>query len=62
MFNKKDYLSYFEQLYKIELTMKKETEELLKLIKDKKSQKIIKKIHADEVRHSKIVKEMIKLI
>jgi len=62
MFNRKDYLAYFNELYKIELTMKKEAEGLLKLINDKESQKIIKKIRADEIRHAKIVKGMIKLI
>lgn len=62
MFNKKDYLSYFKQLYEIEIVMKKETEQLLKLVADKESKKIIARIRADEIRHAKIVREMIKLI
>lgn len=62
MFNKKDYLSYFKQLYEIEIAMKKEAKGLSELIADKESQKIIRKIYRDELRHARIVKEMIKLI
>ena len=62
MFKKKDYLEYFEELYNVELVMKKEAEDLLKIITEKKSRKILKQIVADEIRHAKIVKEMINII
>jgi hypothetical protein len=62
MLNKKDYLNYFKQLYDVEIVMKKETEKLLEIIQEPEARKIIKRIREDEIRHAKIVKEMIKLI
>ena len=62
MFNKKDYKSYFNQLYQVELTMKREGKELLALVSDEDSQQILKSLINDEIRHAKIVKEMMALI
>jgi len=62
MFNKKDYRSYFRQLYSVELGMKQEGEDLLKLVNDPESQGLLKALIADEVKHAKIVKEMMELI
>jgi hypothetical protein len=62
MFNKKDYRTYFKQLYEVEIIMRKEGEELLKLVKDIESQKLLKSLVADEIRHAKIVKQMLDLI
>jgi len=62
MFNKKDYRSYFRQLYSVELGMKQEGEDLLKLVSDPESQRLLKILIADEIRHAKIVKEMMELI
>ncbi|MEI6529015.1 MAG: hypothetical protein WCN88_01245 [Candidatus Falkowbacteria bacterium] len=62
MFNNNDYRTYFKQLYEVELMMKREGEELLKLVPDEESQLILKSLVADEIRHAKIVKEMMALI
>ncbi len=62
MFNKKDYLAYFNQLYQVEIGMKKEVMGLLKFIDNPADQNILKKIAADEVRHAKIVETMKGLI
>jgi hypothetical protein len=62
MFNKKDYLDYFGQLYDVEIIMKKEVEELLKIIEDPIAREILDRIRKDEIRHAKIIKSMIKLI
>lgn len=62
MFNKKDYRSYFKQLYQVELMMRREGKDLLKLVSDPKSQELLKSLVADEIRHAKLVKEMMDLI
>jgi hypothetical protein len=62
MFNKQDYIDYFNQLYDVEITMKEDTEKLLAIIDNPEAKKIIEAIRNDEIRHAKIVKEMIKLI
>jgi hypothetical protein len=62
MFNKKDYLDYFGQLYDVEIIMKKEVEELLEIIEDPIAREILDRIRKDEIRHAKIIKSMIKLI
>lgn len=62
MFNKKDYASYFKQLYAIELDMKREAQKLLKIIEHPEARVLLKKIVADEIRHAKIVKDMTSLI
>jgi rubrerythrin len=62
MFNKKDYLNYFKQLYDVEIVMKKEVKELLKIVNEPEAKKILERIREDEIRHADIVKEMIKLI
>ena len=62
MLNKKDYLDYLDEIYKVELVMKREAKILLGLIKNTEAQEILSKLMADEIRHMKIVKEMIKLI
>lgn len=62
MFNNNDYRSYFKQLYEVELTMKREGEELLRLVPDEESQSLLKSLVTDEIRHAKIVKEMMALI
>jgi len=62
MFNKKDYLKYFDELYRVEIMMKKEATELLKVVTQKDAKIIIEQIKADEIRHAKIVKDLIKLI
>ncbi len=62
MFNKKDYLKYFQELYEVELGMKQEMVDLLKIMDQPEAIKIAEKIKADEVRHAKIVKDLMKLI
>ncbi|HLD31627.1 MAG TPA: hypothetical protein VJB37_01905 [Patescibacteria group bacterium] len=62
MFTKKDYRNFFLQLYEVEITMKNGGRRLIKLVPDQKSKKLLKKLIADEIRHAKIVKEMMKLI
>ncbi len=62
MLNKKDYLNYLDQIYKVEMGMKREAKALMGLIKDKESREILNKLLADEIRHIKIVKEMMKII
>jgi hypothetical protein len=44
MFTKKDYLSYFQQLYEVELLMIKEGKDLLKIIKEEEVIILIKKL------------------
>lgn len=62
MFSRKDYVTYFDQLYQIELGMEKEGRDLLKLVKHPEAQKLIKALIRDEVRHKRIVKSLMKLI
>lgn len=62
MFQKKDYLEYFDNLYKIELGMEKEGRLLLKIIDDPMARKLLQILIKDEVRHKKIVKNLIKII
>lgn len=62
MFNKQGYLDYFEDLYKVEITMKKDVEKLLEIIEDPEVRKILERIKADEIRHAEIVTQMMKLI
>jgi hypothetical protein len=62
MFNKKDYLNYFKQLYAIELEMKKEIEDLIKITNNAKSKVLLQSIRNDEIRHALIVKDLIKLV
>ncbi|MFZ4631796.1 MAG: hypothetical protein ACOYL8_01145 [Patescibacteria group bacterium] len=62
MFNKKDYLQYFNELYEVETVMKEEMNDLLKIIELEDARKIIKQIKKDEIRHAKIVQSLIKLI
>lgn len=62
MFNKKGYLDYFDELYKVEIDMKESIDELLKIIEDPKSREILEKIRGDEIRHAIIVNGMKDLI
>ncbi len=62
MFQKKDYLEYFDNLYKIELGMEKEGRLLLKIIDDPMARKLLQILIKDEVRHKKIVKNLIRII
>lgn len=62
MFKNKDYVDYFKQLYDVEIIMKKDVENLLKIIEDPESIKILERIKKDEIRHAKIVQSLIKLI
>lgn len=62
MFNKQGYLDYFDELYKVEISMKESVEELLKVITDPESREILEKIRADEIRHAIIVNSMKDLI
>jgi rubrerythrin len=62
MFTKKDYLSYFQQLYEVELLMIKDGKDLLKIIKEEEARFLIKKLIEDEKKHAKIVQEMIAII
>lgn len=62
MFTKKDYLSYFKQIYSVELFMIQEGKDLLKIVTDKEAVGLINQLIADEKRHAKIVKDMMKLI
>ena len=62
MFNKQDYIDYFNQLYDVEIQMKEDTEKLLAIIDNPEARKIIEAIRNDEIKHAAIVKEMIKLV
>jgi len=62
MFQKKDYFDYFKQLYDVEISMKKEVGFLLKIIDHPESKIILERIKKDEIRHAKIVTDLIKLI
>ena len=62
MFQIKDYLAYFSQLYKIELEMEEEADSLLAMIDDPEIVVLLKKLKSDEKRHARIVKEIMKLI
>lgn len=62
MFNKKDYQQYFEELYVVEIKMKEEVNDLLKIVDDANAVKILKRIKADEIRHAKIVQGLMKLL
>lgn len=62
MFQKNDYLEYFDNLYKIELGMEKEGRLLLKIIDDPLARKLLQVLIKDEMRHKKIVKDLIKTI
>lgn len=62
MFTKKDYMKFFEQLYDIEIGMKKEATDLYKIVKNKEARAIIRRVINDEIRHAKIVKKMMKII
>lgn len=62
MFKKKDYLDYFKQLYDVEIIMKKEVENLLEMIENLNSRRVLSQIKKDEIKHAKIVKSLIKLI
>lgn len=62
MFDKQGYLDYFKELYDVEINMKNSVDELLTMIEDPESRKILEKIKADEIRHAEIVTNMVKLI
>ena len=62
MFNKKDYLEYFEELYRVEIAMRNEAEKLLKIIDEKRARQMLEQIRNDEIRHAELVKEMINMI
>jgi hypothetical protein len=62
MFKRKDYIDYFKQLYDVEIIMKKEVEDLLKIIEEPAAKELLERIRKDEMRHARIVKSMIKLI
>ena len=62
MFNKKDYIDYFNQLYDLEIEMREDAEKLLIRVKNPEARRIIEVIRNDEIKHAEIVKEMIKLI
>lgn len=62
MLNKKDYLNYLGEIYKVELGMKREAKALLGLIKDLEARDILSRLMYDEIRHVKIVKGMVNLI
>lgn len=62
MFTKKDYKKYFTELYAVEKKMQKHGTELLKLIDNIEAQKLLKTLIDDEIRHAKLVKDMLKLI
>lgn len=62
MFNKEDHLAYFKQLYDIEIVMKEDAEELLKIIEHPEAREILERIRQDEIRHAIIVQELIDLI
>ena len=62
MFNKKDYIDYFNQLYDVEIEMKEDAEKLLAIINNPEARRIIETIRNDEIKHAEIVKEMIRLI
>ena len=55
MFTKNDYLKYFDELYEVEMLMKREANKLMRTIKDPKIQGMLQSLFDDEVRHAKIV-------
>ena len=62
MFNKKDYIIFIDQLYKIELEMEKEAIELQKMVDDTEIKKMLQDIIDDERKHKKIVQAMKDLV
>lgn len=62
MFKKKDYSDYFKQLYDVEIIMKKDVENLLKIIDHPEARLILERIRKDEMRHARLVQKMIKLL
>ncbi len=62
MFQKQDYKDYFDNLYKIEMSMEQEGRVLLKMVADPTARKLLRKLIADEIRHKKIVQSLIKLL
>lgn len=62
MFKNKDYRTYLKQLYAIEIDMENEIKDLLRIIENKKHIKILESIRQDEIRHAKIVQDLLKLI
>ncbi|MFA5163281.1 MAG: hypothetical protein WC441_02005 [Patescibacteria group bacterium] len=62
MFSNKDYRSYLKQLYAIEIDMEKEINDLIEIIQDKRQRRILESIRQDEIRHTGIVRDLLKLI
>lgn len=62
MFTKKDYLRYFQEIRKIEASMVKTVTELEKGLEKDSVFKKLEIIKADEIKHEKIVEEILKLI
>jgi len=62
MFDKKDYISYLEEILRVENTMKKEGKQLLKMIPEERCQVLLKELISDEERHVVIVKELLRSV
>ncbi|MFA6161383.1 MAG: hypothetical protein WCT54_05125 [Patescibacteria group bacterium] len=62
MFKKKDYVTYFDQLYKIEVEMEREGRDLLKMVNEPEAQELLRHLIREEVEHKKIVKSLKNLI
>jgi hypothetical protein len=60
MFKKKDYADYFKQLYDVEIIMKKDVENLLKIVDNPEAKLFLERIRKDEMRHARLVKSLIK--
>jgi rubrerythrin len=62
MFSNKDYLEYFEEIGRIEVEMQKRGHELSECFSDPRIKKMLRGLVKDEVRHAKIVTDLINLI
>ena len=58
MFQRKDYLEYFNQLARTEKAMEKTGRHILRHLRDEKARGLVKSLVLDEQRHFKIVKEI----
>lgn len=62
MFTLKDFLEYFGEILKIEKAMKLKGVALMKKVSNVEAESLLAELVADEERHAKIVKNIIKII
>lgn len=63
MFNRNDYIGYFEQILKLEKFMYKDSQYLLHFFpKNPEVRKLLKEIHIDEFRHMKVIEIILDLL